>query len=683
MIGSGRQGDRRRRAADVRQRVHGAPTCRRGASPRARRAGADRGRHRQAARAKTGRRQGRRPGQRHRRRPARSDSPSSASPRFAGNDTPGGATWALFDLPTAQAFVIGKPGFVDADRRRRRRLASRAGARRPHRADAASRHQNIEVLTGRQITDENKSDIETRPQLPHAVPVDLRPHRHLRRQLHHLQRVQHLRGAAPAGERAAAGDRREPRAGHQVAARRGARRRHRGFAARLRRRHRPGQADPDDPVERRHRRRLERRSRSSRRVRHHDARRRDRHAAVRDRRRRIRSARIPPLAAMRDVSVDRAGVSRKRIVLGVLFLADRRARHRHRAERHDRDARRRRGRAVHRADRPRPARRRRRSPRLATPIARAASAASWARSPGATRRATPSASPSPPARSGVGLALLVGVATLGSSATQSIRDQVGEQFLGDFTVTPSDGGGGGFGGLPSGLAQQISALPDVKAAAGIGGTGVNLLAPGDDKPNGTHRRRRSTPPRPPTRSASASPPAAGRDLGADGILVSKQHADDAGIGIDDQIGVTLLDGTNKQLTVQGIFDSNIFGDYVMDRSTFDGSSNPLFDQLVVIAAKPGADPTARDQGRRRPVPDGEVPDPRRVHRQPDRTGRRVPQLHLRAARHVDLHRHPRHRHHAAAVGLRAPTRARADARRRHDTWPGGRQHVCGSRCSPH
>ena len=53
---------------------------------------------------------------------------------------------------------------------------------------------------------------------------------------------------------------------------------------------------------------------------------------------------------------------------------------------------------------------------------------------------------------GVGLALLVGVATLGSSATQSIRDQVGEQFLGDFTVTPSDGGGGGFGGLPSGLA---------------------------------------------------------------------------------------------------------------------------------------------------------------------------------------------------------------------------------------
>ena len=80
-----------------------------------------------------------------------------------------------------------------------------------------------------------------------------------------------------------------------------------------------------------------------------------------------------------------------------------------------------------------------------------------------------------------------------------------------------------------GWRQQISELPDVKAAAGIGGTGVNLLEPGDDKPNGTIVIAVD-----PTQAADTLAfgfTAGGwADLGADGILVSKQHADDAGIG---------------------------------------------------------------------------------------------------------------------------------------------------------
>ena len=69
---------------------------------------------------------------------------------------------------------------------------------------------------------------------------------------------------------------------------------------------------------------------------------------------------------------------------------------------------------------------------------------------------------------GVGLSLLVGVATLGSSSKQSVRDQVGKQFLGDYTVTTDNQG---FGGLPTALADQINELPDVAAASGIGITG--------------------------------------------------------------------------------------------------------------------------------------------------------------------------------------------------------------------
>ena len=46
-------------------------------------------------------------------RPGRASSPWSASPATATSDSPGGATFALFDLATAQEFV-GRPGFIDA-----------------------------------------------------------------------------------------------------------------------------------------------------------------------------------------------------------------------------------------------------------------------------------------------------------------------------------------------------------------------------------------------------------------------------------------------------------------------------------------------------------------------------------------------------------------------------------------
>src|SRR6478735_6361315 len=513
--------------------------------------------------------------------------------RFAGNDSSGGATWALFDLPTAQAFVIGKDGFVDAivvggDGS----VSEQELADRIEQSLTQAGTQNVETLTGKEITDENKSDVErglsfltlflsifaliaifvgsfiifnvfsisaAQRQQENAL---LRAIGASRGQVTRSLLVEalvvgvggsllgYLGGIAlaklilsilsSAGIGVASASLEIKPNGFVITMLVGV------IVTLL--------------------------------------------CAIVPA---IRSGRIPPLAAMRDVSVDRAGVSRKRIVLGVLFLAVAAI-----------------GIAIGLSGTtemlgvgvvglfialialgpliaaPISA--------LATPVLRAIGGVMGSIA-GRNAARNPKRIALTAGALGVGLALLVGVATLGSSATQSIRDQVGEQFLGDFTVTPSDGGGGGFGGLPSGLAQQISALPDVKAAAGIGGTGVNLLAPGDDKPNGTIVVVVD-----PTQAADTLgfgfTAGSWADLGADGILVSKQHADDSGIGVDDQIGVTLLDGTNKELTVRGIFDSNIFGDYVMDRSTFDGSSNPLFDQLVVIASKPGADPTAEIKG---------------------------------------------------------------------------------------
>jgi hypothetical protein len=62
----------------------------------------------------------------------------------------------------------------------------------------------------------------------------------------------------------------------------------------------------------------------------------------------------------------------------------------------------------------------------------------------------------------IGLALLIGVSTLGSSVKTSIRESIGEQFTGDFAVSTPDSQG--FGGLPAGAHRRAE-----RTARGRGG----------------------------------------------------------------------------------------------------------------------------------------------------------------------------------------------------------------------
>src|SRR6195952_5015597 len=81
--------------------------------------------------------------------------------RFAGSDTTGGATWALFDLPTAETFVNGKAGLIDSiDVGGDGSLSQQALSDRIEQAVHQAGQPQTEVLTGKQITEENKSDIE-------------------------------------------------------------------------------------------------------------------------------------------------------------------------------------------------------------------------------------------------------------------------------------------------------------------------------------------------------------------------------------------------------------------------------------------------------------------------------------------------------------------------------------------
>ena len=66
----------------------------------------------------------------------------------------------------------------------------------------------------------------------------------------------------------------------------------------------------------------------------------------------------------------------------------------------------------------------------------------------------------------IGVALVTAVALLAATLKAQVREIFGEQFVGDYVVKTDDFTG--FGGLSPDLADQLNALPEVDAAAGIG-----------------------------------------------------------------------------------------------------------------------------------------------------------------------------------------------------------------------
>lgn len=294
----------------------------------------------------------------------------------------------------------------------------------------------------------------------------------------------------------------------------------------------------------------------------------------------IRSGRVPPLAAMRDVSVDHSGVSRGRLIAGAVFLVvaavgtflgisgnaiwlgpgivglfv---------------------GMVVL-------------GPLFAAPIAR------WLTRPlgklrGVTGEIAGRNAATSPKRTaltagalGIGLALLIGVSTLGSSVKSSIRETIGEQFTGDFAVSSNDNQG--IGGLPTTLVDGLNELPEVDAAVGIG---VNLLTiVENDEPKG--RTVLATEPSQAAELFELPFTEGGWDgLDTTGILLSTKRAESMGVGLGDPVDVTFLDQTTASLAVAGLFDSEDFGSVIVDRELFAGQALPVFDVQILVRSAPG------------------------------------------------------------------------------------------------
>jgi putative ABC transport system permease protein len=294
----------------------------------------------------------------------------------------------------------------------------------------------------------------------------------------------------------------------------------------------------------------------------------------------IRSGRVPPLAAMRDVAVDHSAVSRRRLVSGAVILVVAAL-----------------GTILGLTTDPlwlavgvvgmfvalvvl--------GPLVAAPVARAVTRplavlrGVTGEIAGRNAEYSPKRTALTAGALAIGLALLIGVSTLGSSVKSSIRSAIGEQFTGDFAVSTGDGQG--FGGLPISLSDELNELPEVESAVGIGVNLINLIE--DGEPSGKTVLT--------VDAARAAPvfdlqfvDGGWEGLDADTILVAKDKADRDGLAVGSTIEAAFQDRSTRTLTVTGIFDSDLFGNLIVDRSLFEGQDVDLFDVQVFVISAPG------------------------------------------------------------------------------------------------
>ena len=181
----------------------------------------------------------------------------------------------------------------------------------------------------------------------------------------------------------------------------------------------------------------------------------------------------------------------------------------------------------------------------------------------------------------VGLSLLIGVATLGASAKASTRQIIGEAFESDYVVSPEQSNGGV--GIPPTIAADIKEA-GVGDALGLAATQISLEKDGEFAAKGVLA----------VTAADAQAvlqltflEGGFADLDARGILYSVDKAARDGLQVGDTVNVRLLDGTSVGLTIRGIFDADVFGNLIVDRALFEGQSQPLFDLSVFVRSQDG------------------------------------------------------------------------------------------------
>ncbi len=172
----------------------------------------------------------------------------------------------------------------------------------------------------------------------------------------------------------------------------------------------------------------------------------------------------------------------------------------------------------------------------------------------------------------IGVALVTSFTALAASIKSEIRESIGSSFRGDFALSVNSRG---FGGIPTSVTDQIDQLPEVQTATGVGFIAAKV---GDESPfilvfnpktaDGLYNLEMIE----------------GRqsDLGKDEIFIEQDKSIEKNLPIGSSVQVTLIDGRSIQLKVAGTY-KNAYGNYVVSRELFEGVATPLFDSFVYIS----------------------------------------------------------------------------------------------------
>ena len=183
-------------------------------------------------------------------------------------------------------------------------------------------------------------------------------------------------------------------------------------------------------------------------------------------------------------------------------------------------------------------------------------------------------------------ALLVGVGVVtlftvfAASMKASLQDNVEESFVGDLAVTTPFFGGGG---LSPELADNLDALPEVAQAAGLGegtaevdGDGTSIAIADPARLDAVLRLE--------VVEGSFA------DLADDQLAVSEADADDRDWTVGSPVPVKFLDGTATTFTVGAIYEPlQVVGDYVMTRAAWAPHAGQDVDSSVYVELNDGVD----------------------------------------------------------------------------------------------
>ena len=178
----------------------------------------------------------------------------------------------------------------------------------------------------------------------------------------------------------------------------------------------------------------------------------------------------------------------------------------------------------------------------------------------------------------IGVALVGFIAILANSIKESIATTVDQAFTGDFVV---DSGTFGFGGLPPELADRLNEVPEVEVASGV------RLVPMEVEGTGTF-------------VVAVDPETIGElvdvgfveggyaDLDATSIAVFDETAKDEGLSVGDPVPVRFADTGEQELTVGAIYtEDDLAGQYLISHAVAEANVATQFDFQVYVNVAPG------------------------------------------------------------------------------------------------